>query len=923
MTNPKIRVEADFSGIFADLQKLETRAKQILKNAGGQNLGGQASGLKKLLADVEKVADRIESLGKKGLPTQGLEVISKRFHEIGDAAQKVERRVSGKSNWSSWISTLSDELEQAAKGEQELTRLAELMARKRTRVTREEAREYAKSWESLRGKFSGTRFAKMGLDDVLDSRKSKVRSEILQELGLERKRHIENFRRIAMPSSAFGVVRNAATGAAEAEAGAFSITGAARFAGLAGVGALGLGALGLVRGTMGQIGSAQDEAIGYTDLRRSIGLTAADFEGLRTSVRAATDGLGVAYNESQRLAEQFVRTSGTISGSRAVFEGVHVSSAFARGYGINPALATQLFGTAGRFGERNNRRLALLIGEAVGKSNLSSKLPEVLSSLSGYLSSAGTASLSRPNAAGFLDMLSSLSTTGITGLTGNPAGSMSIMMAVDDALRRGGAAGEASKNFSLGLYSRMAPGFNAFDMGLVNAQGAFGTFAGAFGPESAAYKMAKARGDAGLMREYLGLSKIDGTILGHQMSGLISEYGGNTRGLMSAVAAHFGTSAPGAAALITAPQSKGGFGSFEQRLLAAGVDTSSMNPKRIARLAELVYGDNEAIRSQKDKLLAMSGLSERERSSLLTGTSDDQRSALLRLTERYDMRDPGDQARQAQIDMANQMQELVTGLLPAVNTIKEGIVDLVRFFNGISGHKSIFLEDYDRQQRMREFQSQIHPGAADQIARMRHMTEYLAQDRDLKLSKAQAAGIVGNLAHETGRFKNLQEINPTRGLGGFGYAQWTGPRRKAFLQWAKEHRLSPTTTAANLGFLKHELLTSENVTLKALRNAGTVNEAAKVFMDLYERPGIDNLPAREREAMLAFGDESRRYIEPIAGQFPINQQASRSNVSVEGRFTLHDRSGTELAPPILIKENPAPSASGDIKRKPMYYNGPE
>lgn len=53
--------------------------------------------------------------------------------------------------------------------------------------------------------------------------------------------------------------------------------------------------------------------------------------------------------------------------------------------------------------------------------------------------------------------------------------------------------------------------------------------------------------------------------------------------------------------------------------------------------------------------------------------------------------------------------------------------------------------------------------------------------RDLGLTSYQAAGIVGNFSVETGGFRHQQELNPTvaGSRGGYGMAQWTGPRRRA------------------------------------------------------------------------------------------------------------------------------------------------
>ncbi|MDB4356384.1 phage tail tip lysozyme, partial [Akkermansiaceae bacterium] len=54
--------------------------------------------------------------------------------------------------------------------------------------------------------------------------------------------------------------------------------------------------------------------------------------------------------------------------------------------------------------------------------------------------------------------------------------------------------------------------------------------------------------------------------------------------------------------------------------------------------------------------------------------------------------------------------------------------------------------------------------------------------RDFGLTEFQAAGLVGNLAYESGNFKQLQEKEPLipGSKGGYGFAQWTGVRRDGF-----------------------------------------------------------------------------------------------------------------------------------------------
>jgi hypothetical protein len=141
------------------------------------------------------------------------------------------------------------------------------------------------------------------------------------------------------------------------------------------------------------------------------------------------------------------------------------------------------------------------------------------------------------------------------------------------------------------------------------------------------------------------------------------------------------------------------------------------------------------------------------------------------------------------------------------------------------------------------------PGAAPAVAAPGGMETRIAGDlvSGLGISPAAASGIVGNLSHETGGFKNMQELKPVvpGSRGGYGWAQWTGPRRKAFESWAAQNKLDPASYEANLGFLKHELTaTPEGKVLGALKGAKTPDEAARIFSEQYLRPGIPHMESR-------------------------------------------------------------------------------
>lgn len=129
----------------------------------------------------------------------------------------------------------------------------------------------------------------------------------------------------------------------------------------------------------------------------------------------------------------------------------------------------------------------------------------------------------------------------------------------------------------------------------------------------------------------------------------------------------------------------------------------------------------------------------------------------------------------------------------------------------------------------------------------------LTQDlmRDFGLTREQAAGFVGNLDHETGGFKFMQEIEPVvpGSRGGYGFAQWTGPRRRAFEAWSEENNLPLDSYDANYGYLRHELEnTSEGSVLNPLRNAANVTDAATIVSEKFLRPGKPNLGSRIRRS---------------------------------------------------------------------------
>ena len=142
----------------------------------------------------------------------------------------------------------------------------------------------------------------------------------------------------------------------------------------------------------------------------------------------------------------------------------------------------------------------------------------------------------------------------------------------------------------------------------------------------------------------------------------------------------------------------------------------------------------------------------------------------------------------------------------------------------------------------------------------RNTSKKLVDDlmRDFGLTKVQASAMAGNLAQETGRFQFLQEKKPTvkGSKGGYGFAQWTGPRRKAYEEWAEENELDINTYEANYGYLKEELENRQKgtiegmgiKTIKNLKKMDDIDEATQYISEYFLRPSKPHMNRRKKYA---------------------------------------------------------------------------
>jgi hypothetical protein len=171
---------------------------------------------------------------------------------------------------------------------------------------------------------------------------------------------------------------------------------------------------------------------------------------------------------------------------------------------------------------------------------------------------------------------------------------------------------------------------------------------------------------------------------------------------------------------------------------------------------------------------------------------------------------------------------------------------------------------------------------------------------DFGFTKEQAAGVMGNLGHESGGLQQMQELNPTRGRGGWGWAQWTGPRRRAFETWAAEKGLDPSSDEANYGFMKRELETTHKSVVGAVKGTQSSSDAMRIFEDGYEGAGVKNYGSRQR-----WTDRALKAFDAAPAQEPVAQSAAPQQ----------GRSGFK------VDNNLGASDKGNLAKGSLFYNG--
>lgn len=109
-----------------------------------------------------------------------------------------------------------------------------------------------------------------------------------------------------------------------------------------------------------------------------------------------------------------------------------------------------------------------------------------------------------------------------------------------------------------------------------------------------------------------------------------------------------------------------------------------------------------------------------------------------------------------------------------------------------------------------------------------------------------ADAFIVNFQDESGLNSGINEANPIveGSRGGFGLAQWTGPRRVAYEAYAKQKGVNPSDEDAQLDFAIMELYGSEKKAGDAIFKTNNTSDAAVAILNKFLRPAKKHAESR-------------------------------------------------------------------------------
>lgn len=435
-----------------------------------------------------------------------------------------------------------------------------------------------------------------------------------------------------------------------------------------GMAALGVGKL--VGAVAEKVEQAENNNIAYDRLKRTLGDVQVSFLGLKKAVMTTGESLNITYDETGGLFSQFAK-AGKVSGRdgyMAMPQEIGLGVGMSRAYGLDPSQGVGFMGQMRGLGVtkdvQDSRRVALLIGETIAKSDAFAKADEVLEAIGSFATSQTRNSMSGANVAGYAGMFSSMVGSGIAGM--DPTGAASMLSRVNSSLSAGGAKGEASQFFTSMVGNRM--GLDPLQMQVLREGGAFASKDQMFGVGSAYTRYMGQTGPTG-SNNYLSETR-----------SLIEEkYAGDseTQKLMRAQAFgnHTGLNMNQSMAMLSLQPNQ--MGELQKVL---GNSALSMNASGINNAAMALNGTDDDRASIRAGLLKRDDLKKEDRTTLEgmgSQSPEEQKRTLAILSAQYEQeRTQGSDIRDSRAALDNIKVKIADYMVPALQDMRKLLINI-------------------------------------------------------------------------------------------------------------------------------------------------------------------------------------------------------------------------------------------------------
>ena len=463
------------------------------------------------------------------------------------------------------------------------------------------------------------------------------------------------------------------------------LSGGLRY-GLAGAGMAGIGAA--IAGLVQAHGIAAQESHSIDFLKRQLGDIGVNFNTLRDLNRGASAGYGLSSVESASYARQFAR-GGNLRGMDGLQGELRNAYGFSRAYGMDPGAGVGFFssmrGIRVTIDETSSKRLGAVLAESLEKGGNVAQAQEVMAAVQQFATSVARQTLTMPNMEAFAGGISSLTRLKLPGLDAQGAGS--LLMQADQAMRQGGAKGEASLNVAYSALSQANPGISAFGAKALMGLGLFGT--------------GKDLTDSpwGRMTGFNGRSNT--TNFEAVRSLIKANYGDKPEVFAASLQGFFGLNEQQAAVMASfTPDQLGGIARMTKR---RGIDFGKINSAGMQSLASVAAARNmgdlvPTIRSVRDRKDIGAADRAALKEALDSGDFGKVQDTLTDILSRADQEmSDGKKSLEVQKQMETALARLGDDLIPATNMIRDGVGRLVNVFAGGSDEANAYNAERKRQ----------------------------------------------------------------------------------------------------------------------------------------------------------------------------------------------------------------------------------